>query len=211
MTDPNYTAVMVLIDRSGSMASIKGAAESGINEFIKGRAAMAAGKKCTVRLAQFDTEYELVHPSTDPAKLPEFLLEPRHLTALHDAMGRSIVEFGAELAAMPEAERPGTVIFAVMTDGMENSSLDYTQEQVRELVQQHEREFSWQVLYLGANQDAVKTGGSLGVRKDRSMTYTASAAGMSTASEALASYVVATASGGPAAFTEEDRKKAMEE
>ena len=42
------------------------------------------------------------------------MLQPRGGTALYDALGRLITDVGAELAALPEDERPGTVIVVVI-------------------------------------------------------------------------------------------------
>jgi hypothetical protein len=209
MTNPDYTAIILLVDRSGSMCSIKEAAEEDINGFIAGQAA-ADGRR-TIRIAQFDHVYELVTPSTDPKDFARFHLEPRGSTALLDSMGRAINEFGGELAAMPEEERPGTVIFAVMTDGLENASTDYTWERIKELVERQEHEYAWQVLYLGANQDAIAVGAKLGVRPNRSMTYAASSVGTRAVYASTADYVAAASRGETAAFTDEDRKKATEE
>jgi hypothetical protein len=50
-------------------------------------------------------------------------------------MLRLIGEAGAELAALPEEERPGTVLVAVLTDGHENSSREATGAAVKALVE----------------------------------------------------------------------------
>ncbi len=50
---------------------------------------------------------------------------PRGSTALLDAQGRTIVELGRELAALPETERPSKVIVVTLTDGLENASKEY--------------------------------------------------------------------------------------
>ena len=81
------------------------------------------------------------------------------MTALHDAMGRLITDAGAELAALPEAERPGTVIVAIMTDGLENASKEWTgavdQGAGRASRATH---YGWTFMYMGADQDAVEVG-----------------------------------------------------
>jgi len=210
MTDPHYTAVYLLIDRSGSMSSIHSAAEDAINEFILGQAAAAQqhGERRTVALSTFDNYLEVVHTSRDAADCPRFHLEPRGTTALLDSMGRTIVDFGRELAAMPADERPSTVIFAVMTDGLENASREYKFDMIAALVRHQETHYQWQFLYLGANQDAIKVGQDLGIAADRSMSYTASSAGTHSTVDSLSGYVAAAAAGRPANFTDEDRKNA---
>jgi hypothetical protein len=63
------------------------------------------------------------------------------------------------------------VIVAIMTDGMENSSKEFTHTMVRDLITRQEQEFNWQFLYMGADQDAIEVGASIGVRAGRSLTY----------------------------------------
>ena len=206
MTDPNYTAIALLVDRSGSMHAILVPAEDAINEFIASQAHQP-GKR-TIRVDQFDHECLFASTSLPAADCPPFHLEPRGSTALLDAMGATITSFGRELTAMPEDERPSTVIFAVMTDGGENSSVGYTWDQVKDIVERQERDYNWQILYLGANQDAIATGAKMGVRRDRSLTYAASDVGTRSAGDSIGNYVVTASSGLPAAFTDEDRANA---
>lgn len=206
MTDANYSAICLLIDRSGSMSTIQKSAQDAIRGFVRGQR-KASGKR-TVRLVHFDDQYQVVHPSVDPKRSPGYSLVPRGMTALFDAMGKSITEFGEELSALPEDERPGTVVFAIMTDGMENSSQEFTQEQVNALVKQQTDDYAWQFVYLGANQDAIKVGEGLGISRDRSLTYTASSAGVHGMATGLENYVAAASAGRSYAFTDEDRENA---
>lgn len=210
MTNPNYTAICLLIDRSGSMASIQQAAEDGVNEFVKGQAAQAGGigRRNTIRIAQFDTVYDTVQASIPASVTPPYRLIPRNGTALLDAMGKAITEFGAELAAMGEKQRPGVVILAVMTDGAENSSFEYSWEAIEAMVQHQENTYQWQILYLGANQDAIAVGARLGIHRDRAMTYAASAVGTRSTYDSVNTYAANASSGVAAAFTDEDREAA---
>lgn len=210
MTDPNYCAIMLVIDRSGSMATIRFAAQDAVNEFIHGQAG-ESGRR-TIRIAQFDHDYETVHDSTPAARCPKFELVPRGNTALHDAMGRGITEFGEELAALPEDRRPSTVIFAVMTDGWENYSREYSRQQIRDLVERQEADYNWQVLYLGANQDAIAVGAALGVPRHQTVTYAATDHGTRAVTNSLDSYVASSVrTGRRGAFTDEDREDATAE
>ncbi len=212
MVNTDYTAVMLLVDRSGSMAAIRTAAEDGINEFINSLK-HTEGKR-TIRIAQFDYDYDgmryvTVCPSMEPSAVPEFSLIPRGGTPLLDAMGKSIIEFGNELAALPENQRPGVVVFAIMTDGLENSSREFTWERIKGMVQHQEADYGWQVVYLGANQDAFEIGERLGVPRCNTMTYAATDYGTRSATQSLGSYVVAAASGQQAVFTDAQRKDAI--
>jgi hypothetical protein len=210
MTNPNYTAIMLLVDRSGSMSAIRDSAEDAINEFINSQR-VHDGNRRTIRISDFDDEYRSVIRTGDVFDVPPFTLVPRGMTALLDAMGEAIFEFGAELAALPEDRRPGTVIFTVMTDGMENSSREYTWTQIKEMVRHQEDVYGWQVVYLGANQDAIEVGGRLGVREDRSMTYAGTDHGTRAVYDVYSASTVAAAGGQSISFTRAQREAAAEE
>jgi hypothetical protein len=171
MTDSALTHVYVLLDRSGSMSAIADDTVGGFAAFIREQQAVAG--RCRLSLAQFDDTYERVYASVDIQDVPALDLQPRGSTALHDAMVRLIGEAGAELAALPEDQRPGTVLVAVLTDGHENSSREATADLVKALVHRQQDQWGWQFTYLGANQDAVLTAGGLGIRTEDALTYAA--------------------------------------
>lgn len=169
MTDPQLTHLYFLLDRSGSMESIKADTEGGFDAFIREQRTLPG--ECRVTLVQFDTDYELVYAATPIAAVPPLQLHPRGGTALLDAMGRFITEAGQRLAAVDEAQRPGTVIVGIMTDGEENSSREWTHTAIKALVERQTRDYAWQFLYLGADQDAIEVGARLGVSAAQSITY----------------------------------------
>jgi hypothetical protein len=187
VTDAQRTLIAVLLDRSGSMESIKADTEGGFNAFIDEQAKQPG--EAAVTLAQFDTEYEVVYANRPIADVPRLELQPRGATALYDGVGRLITDVGAELAARPEDERPGTVIVLVMTDGHENSSREWTHEAVSAAVKRQESEYSWSFVFLGANMDAVAIGQRMGFSPDTSLTYAASGQGVASAMSATTAYV----------------------
>jgi hypothetical protein len=63
-------------------------------------------------------------------------VQPRGRTALLDATAKFITEIGEQLSALPEDQRPGHVICLIMTDGMEDSSHDWTWDTVRPPIEQ---------------------------------------------------------------------------
>lgn len=169
MTDPRKTHIYFLLDRSGSMASIKQATEQGFDAFIAEQ--RTGDGECIVSLAQFDTEYTPVFQALPVTEVRPLTLIPRHSTALLDSMGRLIHDAGQELAALDEDQRPGTVIVAIMTDGLENSSREYTHAAIKAMVEHQTDKYGWQFLYMGADQDAIEVGRSIGVKDEYSVTY----------------------------------------
>ena len=213
MTRSDLTHLYFLLDRSGSMQSIKTDTEGGFAAFIEEQ--RKAPGECRVTLAQFDDVYEVVYSDRPIADVPPLDLQPRNMTALHDAMGRLITDAGAELAALPQAQRPSTVIVAIMTDGMENASKEWTHPAIKALVTQQSGQWGWQFMYMGADQDAVEVGSSLGIDKDLAVTYSRgkSREAMATASGKIANLRAArmTAPAAPmAAFTDEERASLAE-
>ncbi|WP_234390688.1 hypothetical protein [Nocardia suismassiliense] len=66
MTNPDLTLIAVLLDRSGSMQSIKSDTEGGFSAFIEEQRKLP--KTIEVTLAQFDTEYECVYANRPVAR-----------------------------------------------------------------------------------------------------------------------------------------------
>lgn len=157
----DFTDITIVVDRSGSMTSIREDAQGGVNTFIAEQA--AAPGEAVLTLVQFDTEYEFVHRAVPVKAVPPYELVPRGMTALLDAVGRSIAEAGERLARMEEAQRPGLVAFVIVTDGHENSSREYRLEQVREMITHQREKYGWQFTFLGADDSAFAQGRSLGL------------------------------------------------
>jgi hypothetical protein len=151
------------------MQSIKSDTEGGFAAFIEEQKRTAGD--CKVTLAQFDNHYDVVYADRPIADVPALELQPRGSTALLDAMGKLITDAGAELAKLPDDRRPGTVIVAIMTDGYENASQEWTHPAIKALVEQQTSQWGWQFMYMGADQDAIEVGTRLGVDAAYSVTY----------------------------------------
>ena len=173
MTNADLTHLYFLLDRSGSMQSIREDTIGGFDAFIAEQRTQPGD--CRVTLAQFDDRYDVVYVDLPVAEVPGLQLQPRGTTALLDAIGRLVTDAGERLAALPEADRPGTVIVGIMTDGHENSSKEWSHAAVKSLIQQQTQTYGWEFLYMGADQDAIEVGTGLGVPAARSMTYSRSA------------------------------------
>lgn len=164
MTNPNKTLIIVVLDRSGSMESVRNDTIGGYNTFL------AEQKKqpgdCELFLARFDHEYEIVHDNVNIASAPELNTEtfvPRGSTALYDAVGRTINAVGATLSKKPENERPGKVVFAIITDGHENASKEFSHQKISQMIKQQTEKYSWKFTYLGATLDAKEIALDLGI------------------------------------------------
>ena len=157
----DHTEVIIVLDRSGSMHTIKKDMEGGLNQFFADQKKEPG--RCSVTLTQFDTDYEIVYSGKDLKDVPKAELIPRGSTALLDAIGRTIHEVGSRLAKTDEADRPGRIIFLIITDGMENASKEFDQVAIKALVEKQTNKYSWCFVYLGANQDAFAEARKYGI------------------------------------------------
>ena len=171
MADPEYVHYILIIDRSGSMNTIKTDTQGGIRAFIDKQLEGVDGSKRTVSLYQFDTEHDQVHDFGLLEKAKTYELVPRGGTALLDACGFAITKTGERLAAMPEDKRPGYVMVVIATDGQENSSREYTRAQVKEMIQHQRDKYDWRFTYIGANQDSFSEAGSIGIAAPSALNY----------------------------------------
>ena len=215
MTNPNYTHIAVLLDRSGSMQTIKSDTEGGFDAFIDEQRKNPG--RCDVTLAQFDTEYEEVYVAEPLASVPPLTLTPRGATALLDGIGRLINATGERLAAMPETDRPGAVIMVIMTDGLENSSREFDLATVKKLITEQTDSYNWAFVYLGANQDAISVAAGLGVGAGQALTYAgqkvehafaATSANLSNYRSRIAAGIAPAAARAASGYTEEQRTSA---
>ena len=92
-------------------------------------------------------------------------------TALLDAIGRAVHHIGNVHKYAREEDVPGKTIFVITTDGMENSSREYTYEKVQSMVKLEQEKYGWEFLFLGANMDAISAARRFGIRSDRAVRY----------------------------------------
>jgi uncharacterized protein YegL len=210
----NLTQITLVLDRSGSMSSLRDATISGFNEFIEGQKAVPG--EANITLIQFDTEnpYEVIFdgkPIREVSKLTAEMYVPRGGTPLHDALGRTIDDLGAKLSKIPEAERPAKVVIVVMTDGLENSSREYSASRIAEMIRHQREAYKWEFVFLGANQDAILTGEKLNIPKGSAMLFRATAAGTrsSLRSTSASISLYRTGAAESVEYSQEDRENAQ--
>ena len=167
-----YTHISVVLDRSGSMQSCLSDTIGGFNTFL--HAQKDAEGEATVSLAQFDDQYETLYqmsPISNASDLTHGNYVPRGMTALLDAIGRTMNDTEHAISEMNEDERPEKVVFVIITDGEENASREFTRDNVMEMINRHREENRWEVIFIGANQDAIQAGGSMGIRAGATLDY----------------------------------------
>ena len=186
MTDSNYTAFALVMDRSGSMDSIQNEAENAINRFVDEQKELPG--KATLTFARFDDQYELVFSNIPISEVTKLELAPRGMTALFDATGRTIVSFGEALAAMPEDQRPGKILFVIVTDGLENASKEWSSEKLKTLINEQQEQWNWEFIYLAANVDAGEEAEKIGIPRKMSKDWVTNTAGTRAMGQSVSGY-----------------------
>ncbi len=152
--------LIFLMDRSGSMRGSEEDTIGGFNSFIERE--KAKGLNTTVTTILFDDSYEVLYKRKSIDDMQELTPEEywvRGCTALLDAIGKTINTLDKEI--------DNKVLFVIMTDGMENSSCEFTKEQITSLINSH----SWEFIYIGADIDSYSEAGNIGIRKSRTANY----------------------------------------
>lgn len=168
--------ITLVLDRSGSMSSIRDATLEGVNSFLTKQREEPG--EATFTLVQFDDYYEIVHDAIPLADVPLLSVEtfvPRGSTALLDAMGKTINNIKTRQKLLSDADKPAKTILVIVTDGGENSSQEYSRDQVFEIVKALDDVEDWDIIYLGANQDAITVAARMGIRSSSSASYLCSA------------------------------------
>ena len=177
------THIICILDSSGSMASIMTDSIGGFNAFLNEQKALPDEATITVALFDDPNHYQLLYDNIDIKKAEELsnkVWYPRGMTALYDAIGKTINTDKAKLARLGK-EAPSKVLVVVVTDGEENSSQEYKgdpgRERIKSLIKECEND-DWNFIYLAANQNAFDVGQSFGISYANTHNYTANSVGV---------------------------------
>lgn len=185
ITTGEKTQIVCILDRSQSMSSIIDEAIGGFNQFLKEQRELP--DDATITVALFDNQYELLYNNVDIKETKDITRSewsPRGMTALNDAIGRTINDVMAAHKKMKKKDRPDKVLVCVVTDGAENASVEFTKSDVISLMDERERN-DWVFVYLAANQDAFDVGTTFGFKGGNTYTFTADDVGAMNVSNTL--------------------------
>lgn len=176
------THIICILDRSGSMSSIIKDSIGGFNTFLNEQKELP--DEATITVALFDDRYTLLYDNVNIKEAKELTKDtwiPRGLTALYDAIGKTIAK---EKEYFAKHERPSKVLVCIVTDGLENASKEYKIDDIKKLIGDCEKD-DWNFIYLAANQNAFDVGTSFGVSSGNTYTYTTDSLGVSNMSSTL--------------------------
>ena len=151
--------ISVVLDRSGSMASIADDIVGGFNEYLAEQRQVEG--RVRVTLAQFDSQdpFEVLISGVDLREVTDLdrsEYRPRGSTPLFDAIGRMIAKIDADSAAYSEVGAPEEdQVVLIVTDGYENASREYSRQMIFDLIETR-RSRGWVFVFRNRRATAVK-------------------------------------------------------
>ncbi len=167
--------IVGILDRSGSMSNLIDETITGYNAFIKEQKKLGPAK---VTLAIFDDRYDLLYQGLDIKEVPKLTnadFYARGMTALRDAVGKTI---NAVNGGHKKNSRPDKTLVFIMTDGYENNSSEYSQDEIKKLVKKCTKKRNWEFFFMGADIDAFEQGSHIGVNTVNTVKTTGDAKGV---------------------------------
>lgn len=191
----DLTEILCVLDRSGSMDTIKNDVIGSFNQFIDDQKKQIGEARLT--LVTFSNDVTTVYKSKDLTSISDLNDDSYRCsggTSLYDAIGLSVDSLGVDLASLNEEDRPNKVIVVILTDGEENSSKEYTQNRIVEIIQHQRDVYSWQFIFLAANQDACLTANSIGISSGNAMYFSSNGESAKKSFDNLSKYMSRTRS-----------------
>jgi len=157
--------LVFIIDKSGSMYPSTEDVIGGFNRIVEEQKAIKDGK-VTVSLYTFNEKVTEEYLGVDINDIKKFEYAAGGSTAMNDGIGTGIYKVGQWLHKRDEngEEMPGKTLVVVMTDGMENSSREYTLKQVQDMIKEQTDKYSWEFMYQGTDITTSKTADELGFK-----------------------------------------------
>ncbi|MBR4914560.1 MAG: VWA domain-containing protein [Clostridiales bacterium] len=172
------TEIVFILDRSGSMGGLEKDTIGGYNSMIAKQKDEEG--EALISTVLFDNETEVLHDRVPLSKIEPITEKEYYVrgsTALLDAIGGAIHHIGNVHKYAREEDVPEKTLFIITTDGMENSSREYSYDKVKKMVERQKEKYHWEFIFLGANIDAVSVANQFGVDKSRAVRYECDGAG----------------------------------
>ncbi|WP_202108542.1 vWA domain-containing protein [Succinivibrio dextrinosolvens] len=181
----DHVDLVIILDKSGSMHGMESDTIGGFNSMLDKQRKLDV--KTDVTTVMFNNKSDYIHerkPLGDIKNITGDDYVPQGTTALLDCVGETIDKVSGYYAVN---DKKNKVIFAIITDGKENSSREYTKKIVKKLIED-KKESGWEFIFLGANIDAVSEAGAIGITSDRVVQYKATKMGVRKNFDAVASF-----------------------
>ena len=200
--------VHAILDRSASMMGKVPDAICGFKESIHGiKKDKEESFDIYVSAKMFDHEEEELFTLKELKTISDEFIDnvmkkyiPRGKTSIRDALGTSLVYFFEKY----KTEKFDTCVIYVFTDGIENASTKFSEQDIKKMIFDCE-ERNIKVVYVGANQDSLTSASNIGISPDLALNYTETTDNVVGAYRALSGIVSRAQSGGQIGFTLPER------
>ena len=172
------TEIVFILDRSGSMSGLESDTIGGYNSMIEKQKKEEG--EALISTVLFDGQTDVLHdrvPLDKISPITEKEYYVRGSTALLDAVGGAIHHIGNVHKYAREEDVPEKTLFIITTDGMENSSRQYSYDKVKKMIEKQKEKYHWEFIFLGANIDAVSVADRFGVDRQHAVRYECDSAG----------------------------------
>ncbi|MFA5248404.1 MAG: hypothetical protein WC877_00790 [Dehalococcoidales bacterium] len=181
MTNPDIVEIVAIVDSSGSMQSIKGAAIAGFNALLYDQQTLMNAADAIFTLVFFNSVHYMVYDAVDIGEVKPLTpntYECDGNTAMYDAIGDTITRVHNKFKDMPEDEIPGTILFVIITDGGENDSHNYKGSLLKEMITRLKREDNWMFSYLSSTNNPYDEAEQIGIPNEDVLKLRTGAQGM---------------------------------
>ncbi|MGI6688577.1 MAG: vWA domain-containing protein [Christensenellales bacterium] len=186
------TELVMILDKSGSMAGLEGDTIGGYNAMLEKQRKIEG--ECHITTVLFDNDITLLHDRTNLKAVSPITQKEYQVggcTALLDAIGLSIQKIGNAQKHTAEEYQAEKVIFVIITDGAENASRVFSPDKVKKMIKKQKERYQWEFIFLGANIDAVETASHFGIAADRAQNFHADSQGIEVNFSAMSAAVSA--------------------
>ncbi|MCR4607823.1 MAG: hypothetical protein K5771_08875 [Oscillospiraceae bacterium] len=176
----NTLELVFILDKSGSMQPLTEDTIGGFNSNIEKHKEDGDAFVTTVL---FDNRYRIIHDRIPINEIPVLTkkdYEAEGSTALFDAVGRTISHIEDVHRYIRKEDIPESVLFVIITDGMENASIEYRGNQIRAMVEKKKTD-GWNFIFIGAGIDAYSEAADLGISQGAAFDISPSRAGINNA------------------------------
>lgn len=160
----NLTELVFIIDKSGSMSGLENDTIGGFNSLIEKQKKETG--KAIVSTILFSDVIDVIHDRLDINQVPNLTNKDYFIcgcTALLDAIGQTLTRIIHVHENLNEDEQPGKTLFIITTDGMENSSKEYSYKKIKELINLAKEKYNYEFIFLGANIESEEEASKLGI------------------------------------------------
>lgn len=182
----DLTELVFIIDKSGSMNGLETDTIGGFNSLIEKQKKEKGDALVTTIL--FNQNSFILHDRAclnEVNKMKRSDYVAKGCTALLDAIGMTITRLTKKHNELKDEFIPKKTIVVIITDGMENASIEYDYESVKRLIDK-QKELGWEFIFLGANIDVCKEASKFGIDKDNAVRYCCDSKGVDLNYSALA-------------------------